>query len=225
MDDPNYCYIKSLPLITAWGIWLARNHATFEDLEPSSSRCAYNVLSILDSFPQHDSHTQPPNCLMPTIQKNIPWAFFNGATQGSPTRGGVGGIIYLVEYSTFSFTASLSEATNNFSEFLALKLLVLLAKEKGISQPNIYGDSIFVINYMNGTHTLHNYTIQPMLDDIKRTLVSFSHITFSHVYKEWNKEVDQLSKVGLDLDQGIWKFWEKGPQGSSKFLHNSWLSL
>jgi ribonuclease HI len=133
------------------------------------------------------------------------------SAQGTPTKGGAGGIIHLDEDSTISFATSLGEASNNFIEFMAIKLLILLAKERGISHLNIYGDSMLVINCVNGTQTLHKYTLQPLMDDVKRLLTFFSHISFTHVYRNWNKEADQLSKDGLVLDQGIWKVWEKGP--------------
>jgi ribonuclease HI len=85
--------------------------------------------------------------------------------------GGAGGILLLSENTSISFFACLGEATNNMSELMALNLLLLLAKEKNISHLNIYGDSSFVVNIINGTHILHNYTLRPAIfEEIKRNL-------------------------------------------------------
>jgi hypothetical protein len=80
---------------------------------------------------------------------------------------------------------------------------------------------MFVINYMNGTRTLHNYTLQYMLDEIKRTCVSFSHIIFSHVYKEHNKEVDQSQNLDCTWNKEYGnpgKTDHKAPHNFSQFL-------
>jgi ribonuclease HI len=83
--------------------------------------------------------------------EKFPWAFFDGVSKGTPTKGGVEGIIHLDEDTIIFFATSLSEASNNFSEFMVVKLLFLLATERGISHINIYWDSMLVINCMNGT--------------------------------------------------------------------------
>jgi len=43
--------IRALPLLSAWGIWLARNHAIFDGIDSSPSRCALSSIAILESFP------------------------------------------------------------------------------------------------------------------------------------------------------------------------------
>jgi ribonuclease HI len=87
---------------------------------------------------------------------------------------------------SISFSLGLGEATNNFSEFMALYLILLLALENNLNQLNIYGDSLFVIQVMKGTHILHSYTLVPLLEEIRRLSARFTHITFSHVYRIHN---------------------------------------
>jgi hypothetical protein len=67
-----------------------------------------------------------------------------------------------------------------------LNLLLILAKEKYIQRINIFGDSMFAINFMNGTHILQNYTLQPIFEETKQDSSSFTHISFTHVYKNMN---------------------------------------
>ena len=40
--------------------------------------------------------------------------------------------------------------SNNYAELLALKLLIKLAAEKGVTRYHVFGDSSVVINWMNG---------------------------------------------------------------------------
>jgi ribonuclease HI len=79
------------------------------------------------------------------ISIDIPWDFFDGAAQGTPSLGGDEGIIFLSEDKSISFSARLNQATNNYIELMALKLTLLLEKEKGISHLNICGDSLLTI--------------------------------------------------------------------------------
>jgi hypothetical protein len=108
---------------------------------------------------------------------------------------------------------------------VALYLLLLLALENNIKHLNIYGDSMFVIQVMKGTHFLRSYTLVPLLEEIKICSVEFTHISFSHIYKNHNKKADQLSKYGLELDKGSWKIREEGPDGSQEYFHNTWTSI
>jgi hypothetical protein len=147
MTNPMVKDIKSLPLVVAWGIWLAQNHSLFEDSSSYPSQCVVQSLSIFSSFPQAISSS----LFIPHENKHIlkehPWAFFDGVGQGQPTTRGEGGIISTNEVSSFSFVASLGLTTNNLRELMALKLTLLLAREKGINYLHIginylhiYGD-------------------------------------------------------------------------------------
>jgi hypothetical protein len=49
----------------------------------------------------------------------------------------------------------------------------------------------------------------PLLEEIKRLTAEFAHISFLHVYRNHNQQVDQLSKTALDLDKGCWKIKEE----------------
>jgi ribonuclease HI len=39
------------------------------------------------------------------INKDIPWAYFDGASQGHPPKGGFGGILYLSTNHSIAFKA------------------------------------------------------------------------------------------------------------------------
>jgi ribonuclease HI len=128
--------------------------------------------------------------------------------------GGVGGILHILNNHFLFFSTGLGEATNNYSEIMALYLVLLLAFEKNIRKLNIYGDSMFSIQVMKGTHILTSYRLLPLLEEIKICSAYFTDISFTHVYRNHNQKVDHLSKVGLDLDKGNWKVKEEGSDSS-----------
>ena len=132
----------------------------------------------------------PRITIPPFINLEVPWAFFDGVYQSSPSIGGAGGILHISQIHSFSLSTGLGEATNNFNELMALYLLLLLSLEKNINHLNIYGDSLFVIQVMKGTYLLHSYTLAPLLEEIKRLTAGFTHISFSHVYMNHNQQAD-----------------------------------
>jgi hypothetical protein len=44
---------------------------------------------------------------------------------------------------------------------MALKFLMKLAANQGVSKLQVLGDSVVVINWMEGSYRLHNLTLQP----------------------------------------------------------------
>jgi ribonuclease HI len=99
------------------------------------------------------------------------------------------------------FLLGIGNETNNYYELLALKLVLLLALEKGISHIQIYGDSLLVIQWMKGDFSLHNFTLQPLFQDIMSNKSTFSHITFEHVYRNRNRKLTNYQKLDLPWEE------------------------
>jgi len=98
------------------------------------------------------------------IDTQTPWAFFNGASKGAPLKGGVGGVLYLTRNHTVSFKADNGQSLNNQSELTALKLVLLLAIEKGITRLQVLGYSLLVIQWVNGDAELRNFCYSPSFE-------------------------------------------------------------
>jgi hypothetical protein len=54
-------------------------------------------------------------------------------------------------------------------------------------------------------------------------LPTFSQIYFSHIYRDKNMIADKLSKVGLELDQGIWMVTIQQEGNTMEYEHESWI--
>jgi ribonuclease HI len=184
------------------------------------SSVLHKSLNILRDFPQDLPVHQRAQNIDLIIDTHTPWAFFDGASQGVPPRGGARGGIFLTQNHTLSFKASTGPSTNNQSELSTLKLALLLAKEKWLTHLQIMGDSQIVIKWMDGKVKLGNFLLQPLFKDVKHLQSTFSRITFAHVYKENKMEVDRISKDGLNLQEGIWEI-ESQQEHISTYLQES----
>nr|QHR87972.1 hypothetical protein Q903MT_gene1984 [Picea sitchensis] len=80
---------------------------------------------------------------------------------------------------------------------MALKLSLILAAERGVSRLQVFGDSLLVINWMNGRNQLENLLLQPVLDELLAIKSSLTEVTLKHIYRERNRLADELSKGGF----------------------------
>jgi ribonuclease HI len=211
--------IKPFPIIVAWGVWIARNNSIFKDETQSSPRVAANCLSILDSLNlgagqgwEIVRRTQ-----VEQIDKGRPWAYFDGAASGDQLHCGGGGCIYLSEQHYYYLRASLGPGTNNFSEIMALKLLLLFAAEKGCTTLQVFGDSLLIIKWENQEHFCHIARLRPYLAEVLRIISTFDTISLSHIYRERNSLVDRLSKEAAQLEYGNWHITEHTENGSFEY--------
>ena len=72
------------------------------------------------------------------IDKTKPWGFFDGSATGNPQLCGAGGILFLKVDHYITFKAGLGVGTNNLAELYALKLLLILALDKQISNIQVF---------------------------------------------------------------------------------------
>jgi len=86
---------------------------------------------------------------------------------------------------------------------MALKLVIMLAQENGVFQIQIYGDSLLLVQWMGREFNLFKFTLQPLFHDILLKKSSFSYIYFIHIYMDMKYEIDNLSKDGVALENGI----------------------
>ena len=111
---------------------------------------------------------------------------------------GGGGCLYFSNSHFFTLKVGLGTGSNNYSELMALKLLLLFVVDQGcISQ--VFGDSLVIINWAIGVHSCHVSRLLPMLEDVLRIKSLFDSISFSHIYRERNQLADGLSKEASQL--------------------------
>jgi len=105
---------------------------------------------------------------------------------------------------------------------MELKLVLMLAHRNGVSQIQIYGYSLLAIQWMKGELNLHNFTLQPIFNEISLQKLTFSHISFMHIYMDTNYEPNKLSKDRVALKNRIWKIIDNTPTHYFEYLHAPW---
>ena len=65
-----------------------------------------------------------------------------------------------------------------------------------------------IINWVNGESSLNMVNLEAWCYNTKMLISSFTHVDFSHVYREYNKRVDTLSKAWLNAVSGHLTFTE-----------------
>jgi ribonuclease HI len=113
----------------------------------------------------------------------------------------------------------LGAGTNNYSEILALKILLLFVVEKGCKTLQVFGDSLLIINWVNIVQRCHITRLVPIFEEVMRIITAFDSISFSHIYREQNQLVDRLSKEASQLDYGRWHIEEQSAEGSFGYYH------
>lgn len=119
------------------------------------------------------------------------------------------------------FKVGLGRGTNNFAEIMAVKLALSLAIEKAACEVQVYGDSQVVIKWMTGKFTCRNFILQPILAEIQTLKSSFQMISFHHIFRERNIQVDGLLKDGLQMDLGRWHIHEDQEGQIPEWFHAS----
>ena len=79
-SSPQTTQLRALLLIHIWGIWLAKNKVIFLEKSSSPEEVARKGLDILSYFPESKNNPSPRLIVSKQLNKNIPWAFFYGAS-------------------------------------------------------------------------------------------------------------------------------------------------
>jgi hypothetical protein len=118
----------------------------------------------------------------------------------------------------------LGQGTNNYAELLTLKLLLLFAKEKDLRHLQIFGDSMFIVNWARKLQQCHNIFLLPILEDILRLMEEFDTMTIFHIYRNMNMVAGALSKAGLPVALGQWHITKHKDGYSQSYYHQPFIN-
>ena len=74
--------------------------------------------------------------------------------------------------------------TNNYIEFLSLKILLGFAKNKNYQAIQVFGDSMLVINWIKGAQRCSNTNLELLLPEVSHIISSFDDFSCMHIYRE-----------------------------------------
>ena len=93
--------------------------------------------------------------------------------------------------------------SKNQEECYSLLMASQLAKEKGFKSVLIYGDSKLLIISLNSSTSLSNFSLNAILQRIRRILKVFSKIGVVHILRDLNKSSDVMANKACFLSLGF----------------------
>ena len=124
--------------------------------------------------------------------------FFDGGSRGNPGPGGSGYALFDGDIEIGSGAFPMGVCTNNEAEYMGVIKGLELALQMGISNISVYGDSLLVINQIQGLWRCKAKNLLPYLTQARNLVRKFSRITLQHVPREQNKRADELSNDAMD---------------------------
>jgi len=124
---------------------------------------------------------------------------FDGCSKGNPGFAASGAVIYQndVEIWAGSKLVGYNE-TNNYAEYMGLIMGLNKAIELNITELTVEGDSMLIIKQMNGENKVKSPNLIELYKFADNLKTKFTHITFSHIYRNFNTRADELCNLEID---------------------------
>lgn len=124
--------------------------------------------------------------------------YFDGASKNNPGHAGIG-IVILDQNNkeVLTYSKYLGVKTNNEAEYLALIELLEKAKELGIEEINIFGDSQLVVNQVNGNWRINQSHLFSLAQKVEELITQFKNISINWIPREKNTIADRLSNEAI----------------------------
>lgn len=125
--------------------------------------------------------------------------FFDGASRGNP---GISGCAYVIYYNNIQLHDNSIflgyDQTNNYAEYSALLFGLQRASQLKIKKITVKGDSLLVINQLNGLYKVKSNNLKNSYNNIKILQKTFEEINFVHIPREQNTVADTLANEVID---------------------------
>jgi len=126
-------------------------------------------------------------------------AYIDGGARGNPGPAGYGAFIQSPEGNILAeLHGALGIATNNVAEYNGLLAALRWAKEHGHTTVHIKADSLLLVEQMRGNYKVKHPGLQPLHARARLLAAELDVVKFEHVRREFNKEADRLSNIGMD---------------------------
>lgn len=125
-------------------------------------------------------------------------AYIDGGARGNPGPAGYGVHIELPDGSIEELHGGLGIATNNVAEYNGLLAALRWAVHHGHRTLRIKADSELLVKQMRGEYRVKNAGLQPLYNEARSLVSRLDRVTFEHVRREYNKDADRLSNIGMD---------------------------
>ena len=160
-------------------------------------------MKIISLFKEYIKETIPRKIrVIPPLDINHALiGFFDGAAVDG--RGGSGFILYISKHHFYRGWTGLLASSNNLAETFAVWILLYWANQLKLTHLRVFGDSLLVINWLNGSSLIHAKNLVHHCYRVRELTTHFEQIHFQHIFRQHNMEADRLSKKGIGCPEGI----------------------
>jgi len=126
-------------------------------------------------------------------------AYFDGGARSNPGPAGYG--VYIVDDEgkvLAELHGSLGVSTNNIAEYRGLIAALQWAVDHEVTSLTVKGDSLLIIEQMRGNYKVKNEGLKPLHMQARMLVMQVGDVRFEHVRREFNKDADRLSNIGMD---------------------------
>ena len=125
--------------------------------------------------------------------------YIDGGARGNPGPAGYGVSIQSADGSVVAeLYGALGIATNNVAEYNGLLAALQWAIDHDARRVHVRADSELLVKQMRGEHKVKNAGLQPLYVRARLLAAQLEDVRFEHVRREFNKEADRLSNLGMD---------------------------
>jgi ribonuclease HI len=207
--------------MVCWFIWTERNNYIFENRPPSTTSIAYKSLGLYHTWNAIHPRAMGKSIKhMPPTPEKTPIGWFDGASQSNGMQSGAGGVLHITTNTHCRWTYNCGQGSNTRAELLGTWASLLLASRLNITSLHLYGDSHIVIDWLNNKNKLQVVSLFGWKARIRHLQSFFNMLSFKHIYRDSNKEVDSLSKTALKMQPGTinYNIWVDGQEGPTLAL-------
>lgn len=125
--------------------------------------------------------------------------FTDAGARGNPGPAGIGVLLKDEDGNVIGeIAAGIGVTTNNVAEYKALIAGLELARDKGVTDIEVYMDSSLVVNQVKGEWKIKKDSLRPLAVKARRLIDGFDSWSLSHVRRAENEDADKLANQGMD---------------------------
>lgn len=124
--------------------------------------------------------------------------YFDGASRGNPGPAAVGWAIVSSDGIVAEGGDRIGQTTNNRAEYQALIRAIQAARDLGLSEVDLRGDSQLIVKQVRGEWDTNNPDLREYRVEAREHLTEFERWSLAHVPREINERADTLANEALD---------------------------
>lgn len=124
--------------------------------------------------------------------------YFDGACRGNPGPAAVGWVIVSADGVVADGGNKIGETTNNRAEYEALIRALEAARDLGLDEVDVRGDSELIVKQVRGKWNANDPGLRERRVRVRELLEGFERWSLEHVPREVNDRADALANEALD---------------------------